>query len=74
MAALALLVIRQDTHHLTSGGLGNLHLLQHLVPLFHDESSLVRVGRYVRVMHLDDVNICLNPSREKRHTIEAATS
>ena len=54
-----------NAHHLAPGGLGDLHLLQHLVPLLHDERPLVGVGGHVRVVHLDHVNLSLNSGNKK---------
>ena len=53
-----------NAHHLAPGGLGDLHLLQHLVPLLHDQGSLVGVGGHVRVVHLDHVNLSFNSGKK----------
>ena len=56
-----------NAHHLAPGGLGDLHLLQHLVPLLHDERPLVGVGGHIRVVHLDHVNLSLNSGNKKSY-------
>ena len=55
-----------NAHHLAPGGLGDLHLLQHLVPLLHDERPLVGVGGHIRVVHLDHVNLSLNSGNKSQ--------
>ena len=51
------------THHFASAGLGDLHLLEHLVPLLHDQGPLVCVGGDVGVVHLNNVNLGLDPKK-----------
>ena len=54
---------RPTTHHLFGALVGDLHLLEHLVPLLHDEGALVGVLRDVRVGHLDDLHLRLDPAK-----------
>ena len=53
---------RPTTHHLFGALVGDLHLLEHLVPLLHDEGALVGVLRDVRVGHLDHLHLRLDPA------------
>ncbi len=53
------------THHLSPPLLGDLHLLEHLVPLLHEQRPLVGVVGDVRVLHLDHLHLGLNPAKKK---------
>jgi hypothetical protein len=56
------IVVQNSTHHFSTSFFRNLHFLKHLVSLFHQQGAFVSVVRDVRIVHLDDLDVGLDPT------------